>query len=152
MIFRPRIPGQAQQSGSTSSQVYSPVSGKDYFAQALAVNVEASSSTSRNSSSNNQNESNGVTSTGSDKTANTASSFRVYYTPPSPIRQFNKHDNDDENAESPVVFVCHHGAGYSAMSFALLAEKIASAGQGVAGLLALDCRGHGGSPCQILFS
>ena len=65
------------------------------------------------------------------------SSFRVYYTPPKPA---SDRDNDDVR---PVCFVCHHGAGYSGLSFALFAKAIREASGGKAGVLALDCRGHG---------
>lgn len=69
------------------------------------------------------------------------SSFRVYYTPPKPA---SDRDNDDAR---PVCFVCHHGAGYSGLSFALFAKAVRQASAGKAGVLALDCRGHGaGTP------
>lgn len=93
---------------------YSPVSGSSHFVQALQVDVASSSGSS-------------------------ASSFRVYYTPPSTTPG----NADDDDEESPVVFVCHHGAGYSAMSFALLASEIVRESSGRAGVMAIDCRGHG---------
>lgn len=62
--------------------------------------------------------------------------FRVYYTEP-------------KSAESPV-FVFHHGAGSSALSFALLAsslvegfEKDTDGKKNGCGIMAFDCRGHG---------
>ena len=68
-----------------------------------------------------------------------SSSFRVYYSPPA----ISESPNDDVNEGGPVVFVCHHGAGYSAMTFALLAEALQSESNGQAGVLALDARAHG---------
>lgn len=69
------------------------------------------------------------------------STFRVYYTPPNVAGDSNGDDEDAE--EQPVVFVCHHGAGYSGLSFALLAKQVHRSSNGKAGVLSLDCRGHG---------
>ncbi|KAI0075243.1 protein phosphatase methylesterase [Panus rudis PR-1116 ss-1] len=55
--------------------------------------------------------------------------FRVYYTPP---KQANG-----------TVLVCHHGAGYSGLSFACFAREVAILSKGECGVLALDARGHG---------
>ncbi|WFD32709.1 protein phosphatase methylesterase-1 [Malassezia sp. CBS 17886] len=44
-----------------------------------------------------------------------------------------------------TVFVCHHGAGFSALSFALMAREITRRTGGEVGVLAYDCRGHGRS-------
>lgn len=55
--------------------------------------------------------------------------FRVYYTPP--------------KFADGTVMICHHGAGYSGLSFALLAKEIEKASDGECGVLAFDCRGHG---------
>ena len=71
-----------------------------------------------------------------------SSSFRVYYSPPCAPTSGHR-DDDDDDESGPVVFVCHHGAGYSAMSFALLAWAIQKESQGRAGVLSLDARGHG---------
>lgn len=121
-----RRPRQGRQAGGPNED-YSPLSGQDYFAQALAVQVKH-----RND----------------DNSKAGPSTFRVYYTPPSSASSGTQHgggasQDEEEDEESSVVFVCHHGAGYSAMSFALLAKEIAEASKGSAGILALDCRGHG---------
>lgn len=42
-----------------------------------------------------------------------------------------------------TVFFLHHGAGYSGLSYALVAKHITKITHGEAGVLALDCRGHG---------
>lgn len=55
--------------------------------------------------------------------------FRVYYSPPA--------------AEDGTVMVCHHGAGYSSLSFACFAEEVTTMTQGECGILALDARRHG---------
>ncbi|KAJ6543571.1 Alpha/Beta hydrolase protein [Mycena vulgaris] len=54
---------------------------------------------------------------------------RVYYTPP--------------KFADGTVMVCHHGAGYSGLSFACLANEITGVSKGECGVLALDARRHG---------
>ncbi|KAJ7053600.1 Alpha/Beta hydrolase protein [Mycena amicta] len=54
---------------------------------------------------------------------------RAYYTPP-------KYDGG-------TVFVCHHGAGYSGLSFACFAKEVVEMARGELGVLALDARRHG---------
>lgn len=39
--------------------------------------------------------------------------------------------------------VLHHGAGYSALSFAMMAKEITAETGGECGVLSLDCRRHG---------
>ncbi|KAI8377107.1 Alpha/Beta hydrolase protein [Choanephora cucurbitarum] len=41
------------------------------------------------------------------------------------------------------LFVMHHGAGSSALTFGLVAKQIKQLTQGECGVMALDCRGHG---------
>ena len=41
--------------------------------------------------------------------------------------------------------VCHHGAGWSGLTFAAFAKEVANLSEGECGVLALDCRGHGAS-------
>lgn len=105
---------------------YSPLSGQGYFAQALAVRTEQADDSSGGNNAG-------------------PSTFRVYYTPPAAANHSRTggQANDDEDEDSPVVFVCHHGAGYSGMSFALLAKEITEKSNGRAGVLAIDCRAHG---------
>lgn len=55
----------------------------------------------------------------------------------------NEEYDDDDDESSPTVFLLHHGAGYSALSFALVAKSITQQTRGKAGVLAYDCRGHG---------
>ncbi|PWN36412.1 alpha/beta-hydrolase [Meira miltonrushii] len=98
--------------------------------------------------------------------------FRVYYTPPkrtakaskpfsatatasvtpsdkpptvslSSLQQNQEEDDDEEDESTPTIFLLHHGAGYSALSFALVAKSITQQTKGKAGVLAYDCRGHG---------
>lgn len=56
-------------------------------------------------------------------------SFRVYYTPP--------------KANEGTVLVCHHGAGYSALSFACFAKEVTGLSNGECGVFAFDVRRHG---------
>lgn len=55
--------------------------------------------------------------------------FRVYYTPP--------------HANYGTVMVCHHGAGYSALSFACFAKEVTRLSDGECGIFAFDVRRHG---------
>ena len=55
--------------------------------------------------------------------------FRVYYTPP--------------KATGSTVLVCHHGAGYSALSFACFAKEVTGLSNGECGIFAFDVRRHG---------
>lgn len=55
--------------------------------------------------------------------------FRVYYTPP--------------KAKGGTVLVCHHGAGYSALSFACFAKEVTQLSRGECGIFAFDVRRHG---------
>lgn len=55
--------------------------------------------------------------------------FRVYYTQP--------------KAKDGTIFVCHHGAGYSALSFACFAKEVTRLSNGECGILAFDVRRHG---------
>jgi protein phosphatase methylesterase 1 len=55
--------------------------------------------------------------------------FRVYYTPP--------------KAKGGTILVCHHGAGYSALSFACFAKEVTGLSNGECGIFAFDVRRHG---------
>lgn len=59
---------------------------------------------------------------------------RVYITPPVPPAS-------DESTGS--ILVCHHGAGYSALSFACLAKAITTTTNRECGVMAFDARAHG---------
>jgi protein phosphatase methylesterase 1 len=64
--------------------------------------------------------------------------FRVYYTAP--------------KAEDPIVMVCHHGAGWSGLTFACFAKEVATMAKGECGVMAVDMRGHGQSHLAVLRS
>ncbi|KAG6811480.1 hypothetical protein H0H92_007252 [Tricholoma furcatifolium] len=55
--------------------------------------------------------------------------FRVYYSPPA--------------SANGTVIICHHGAGYSGLTFACFAKEIVDITKGECGVLALDARRHG---------
>ncbi|KAI0305478.1 protein phosphatase methylesterase [Multifurca ochricompacta] len=57
---------------------------------------------------------------------------RVYYTPP---------QTTDGSAGS--VIVCHHGAGFAGLSFALFAKEVTKLAKGELGILSIDARRHG---------
>ena len=46
-------------------------------------------------------------------------------------------------SENCPIFVFHHGAGYSALSFALTCSYIKQLMNGGCTMFAYDCRGHG---------
>ncbi|PWN49458.1 protein phosphatase methylesterase [Violaceomyces palustris] len=52
-------------------------------------------------------------------------------------------DTDEETHDAGTLFVLHHGAGYSGLSYALVAKEITRLTEGQVGVLAMDCRGHG---------
>ena len=57
---------------------------------------------------------------------------RVYYIPPQPI---------DHSPGS--VMICHHGAGFAGLSFALFAKEVTRLSKGELGVLSVDARRHG---------
>lgn len=59
---------------------------------------------------------------------------RAYYTPAIV--------SGEDDGPSTVV-VCHHGAGYSGLSFACFAEKVTQLSNGHCGVLSFDARRHG---------
>ncbi|KAF8338310.1 protein phosphatase methylesterase [Cantharellus anzutake] len=61
--------------------------------------------------------------------------FRVYITPPVPP----KNPNDGKSS----IICAHHGAGYSALSFACLAKAVTEMTDGELGFMAFDARAHG---------
>lgn len=67
------------------------------------------------------------------QTSGGPATLRAYYTPPSgPL-------------EESTVMVLHHGAGFGALAYALMAREVTRLSNGEVGLLAYDCRGHGRS-------
>ncbi|KAF7375637.1 Protein phosphatase methylesterase 1 [Mycena sanguinolenta] len=99
-------PAVPRQGGSKSRTVrvpnpdFAPISGADYFSEALQVAVPTRQL-----------------------------DCRVYYTPP--------------KSEDGTVLVCHHGAGYAALSFACLAKELVGMSRGQVGVLSADARRHG---------
>jgi len=65
-------------------------------------------------------------------------------------KRFRVYRNAAEAAgsESAVVFVFHHGAGYSGLSAACLAGEVRAQGQGQYGFVSFDCRFHGASQVE----
>ncbi|KIO29395.1 hypothetical protein M407DRAFT_21461, partial [Tulasnella calospora MUT 4182] len=61
---------------------------------------------------------------------------RVYYSPPVPA-------SSSATTDSSTVIACHHGAGYTGLSFACLAKEITTVTKGELGILSLDARSHG---------
>jgi protein phosphatase methylesterase 1 len=61
--------------------------------------------------------------------------FRVYYTPP-----------QTSDGSPGSVMVCHHGAGFAGLTFALFAKEVTSLSKGELGVLSIDARRHGAHP------
>ncbi len=59
---------------------------------------------------------------------------RAYYTSP--------------KIKNGTVMICHHGAGYSGLSFACFAKEVTEMTKGECGVLAFDARRHGKSLLQ----
>ncbi|KAL7312579.1 Protein phosphatase methylesterase 1 [Mucor circinelloides] len=64
---------------------------------------------------------------------------------------FFKHINEP-NKENGPLFVMHHGAGSSALTFGVTAKLVKEVSQGECGVIAIDCRGHGASKTQAFDS
>ncbi|KAH9461770.1 hypothetical protein H4Q26_009959 [Puccinia striiformis f. sp. tritici PST-130] len=64
-----------------------------------------------------------------------------------PDKHFRVYRNLAAKSEthSQIVFVFHHGAGYSALSAACLARQVREQGHQRYGFLSFDCRSHGGT-------
>ncbi|GJJ13707.1 hypothetical protein Clacol_007963 [Clathrus columnatus] len=63
--------------------------------------------------------------------ASTGLATRVYYTP------------STLSGSNGTVMICHHGAGFSGLSFACFAKEVRTLSNGECGVLALDAREHG---------
>ena len=61
--------------------------------------------------------------------------FRVYYTPP-----------QTSDGSPGSVMVCHHGAGFAGLTFALFAKEVTSLSKRELGILSIDARRHGAHP------
>lgn len=101
---------------------YSPLTSEDCFEEALEIDVPQAGGGS-------------VT-------------FRTYYTPARPKLELasieeGAGEKKEEKNPNGTLFVMHHGAGYSALSFALMAKQVTKITDGEVGVLAVDCRGHG---------
>ncbi|KAG8890425.1 dual specificity protein kinase yak1 [Tulasnella sp. 332] len=67
--------------------------------------------------------------------------YRVHYTAPTPGGSSTSREPDDQS--TTTVLICHHGAGYSGLSFACFAEEVTRLSNGELGVLAIDARSHG---------
>ncbi|KAG0141305.1 hypothetical protein CROQUDRAFT_664032 [Cronartium quercuum f. sp. fusiforme G11] len=103
------------------SDSYSPLSASGCFEEALSIDIE------------------------------TLGVFRVYLTPPRPVSAASlspfshSYTDEDEGFSKGIVFVFHHGAGYSGLSAACFAKAVRAQSQGEFGVMSFDCRGHGSS-------
>jgi hypothetical protein len=87
---------------ASKSREYAPISGSEFFEQAVEVDVQSSKLKTR-----------------------------VYYTP------------SQVPGSKGTVMICHHGAGYSGLSFACFSKEVTKLTDGECGVLSLDAREHG---------
>ncbi|EAU85217.2 protein phosphatase methylesterase 1 [Coprinopsis cinerea okayama7 len=106
---------------------YAPISAAGYFAEALQVAVPER-----------------------------GLEFRVYHTPSRELATASSSSASSSSAPGPssasplgstsskgTLMVCHHGAGYSGLSFACFAKEVDELSRGELGVLAIDARRHG---------
>lgn len=110
-------PAEAVKSSMFRSDDLAPISASGFFSQALEIDPEASPCV-----------------------------FRAFYTP-STLSKTTSSSPSSRQApgRKPSVLVCHHGAGSSGTTFAMLAKQVQEKSGGELGVLAFDCRGHGES-------
>lgn len=111
-----RTPRHASKQRSPNP-AYAPISAAGYFSEAIQVSLE-------------------------DRQLD----LRVYYTPPRPQSSSASgglEGRDGVSFRETTVLVCHHGAGYSGLSFACFAKEVEGMTKGECGVLAMDARRHG---------
>lgn len=74
--------------------------------------------------------------------------MRVYYTPPT----FGAGASQSQSLRDTTVIICHHGAGYTGLSFALFAKEVKERTRGESGVLSVDARLHGKSSKSYFWS
>lgn len=137
MAAPPRSFNQRNAESTSLTALYSPLSAADCFQDALQVDL------------------------GNAEGIAGKITFRVYYTPPrrTPMNRSYKDtiqaedlgslslpdavESSHADSNPGTVFFFHHGAGYSALSYSLVAKHMTELSKGEAGVLAFDCRGHG---------
>ncbi|UZJ54780.1 hypothetical protein CBS101457_004100 [Exobasidium rhododendri] len=166
----PRSTPQRSAESRTLDLQYTPLSADDCFGEALEVEVDNDQDDEGDELKKEESEIQHTSPSKPRRQNDTKNTFRVYYTPPKQLAYRSKGkagsrgvsqldsleslkalevDEMDDSSEadsgtSPgTIFFLHHGAGYSALSFALVAKHVTKETQGEAGVLAFDCRGHG---------
>ncbi|OAD05081.1 hypothetical protein MUCCIDRAFT_161785 [Mucor lusitanicus CBS 277.49] len=75
-----------------------------------------------------------------------------------PLGSLKEDENDttkernEPSKENGPLFVMHHGAGSSGLTFGVTAKYIKEVSQGQCGVMAIDCRGHGASKTEVFDS
>ncbi|GAN07132.1 carboxyl methyl esterase [Mucor ambiguus] len=82
--------------------------------------------------------------------------FKKSTLPPLGSLKEDENDNTEErnepNKDNGPLFVMHHGAGSSGLTFGVTAKYIQEVSQGQCGVIAIDCRGHGASKTEVFDS
>ncbi|CEP11072.1 hypothetical protein [Parasitella parasitica] len=70
-----------------------------------------------------------------------------------PLDSLREDENDDTaRRTNGPLFVMHHGAGSSGLTFGVVAKHIKEFSQMECGVIAIDCRGHGASKTEMFDS
>jgi protein phosphatase methylesterase 1 len=163
----PRSAFQRSAESKSLDHHYTPLSARDCFQEALEVDIDhiEGGEVGKVRVAETENHEASSSSLGSSQ-ASSRATFRVYYTPPihKTLRKGTKEGSaknldlnslpsldsldaapevEESDSNSKTIFLFHHGAGYSALSYALVAKHITEISKGEAGVLAFDCRGHG---------
>ncbi|KAI5786378.1 Alpha/Beta hydrolase protein [Peziza echinospora] len=109
---------------------YTALSWQEYFDENIEVRVPASTPTTTTSEKEQQQQ--------HQHHQQAFNTFNAYLIPPKPETSTSP-DNDQQ---PPPLFILHHGAGSSALTFSLLAAELRRGIPGC-GVLAYDARGHG---------
>jgi protein phosphatase methylesterase 1 len=155
---------------------YTPLSAHGCFQEALEVEVDYAEDRQGNPINVAETDGDRAASS-TDTRGGSKAVFRVYYTPPKAssierkrgtgsmatanddglpsldslkaleVDEIDESNERDSPKDPGTIFFFHHGAGYSALSYALVAKNITEETKGKAGVLAFDCRGHGGFSC-----
>ncbi|CAD6936127.1 unnamed protein product [Tilletia controversa] len=146
--------GQPRKAKNSAPGAFSPISAGDCFEQALEIDVQfPEGASSTNATFRVYYTPPRVKSVAKEQKSSSTRATAIVDLDLDSLQPPAVADDDDEDNEeesegsegesSGAVFVLHHGAGYSGLSYALAAREITRLTKGQAGVLSLDCRGHG---------
>lgn len=155
----PKLIPRRSNKGKESRTDYSPISAADCFEDAFQVELEGQGSwrvyltppkpigptgSEAPAASLNRNKANATAPIRKPVTTVSDATLASLELPDVPSdEEEGTHPIEDPRRDPGTLFFFHHGAGFSALSFALAAREITRLTGGEAGVMALDCRGHG---------